>query len=47
MKELMKLVAEGKIEPVEVESRNISEANKTLEEMKKGELLGLVSLTHD
>ena len=35
------------IEPVEVESRNVSEANKTLEEMKNGELLGLVSLTHD
>jgi D-arabinose 1-dehydrogenase-like Zn-dependent alcohol dehydrogenase len=47
MEELMKLVADGKIEPVEVESRNVSEANKTLEEMKNGELLGLVSLTHD
>ena len=47
MEELMKLVAAGKIEPVEVESRNVSEANKTLEEMKNGELLGLVSLTHD
>ncbi len=47
MEELMKLVAAGKIEPVEVESRNVSEANKTLEEMKNGELLGLVSLRHD
>jgi len=47
MEELMKLVAAGKIEPVEVESRNVSEANKTLEEMKNGELLGLVSLTHE
>ena len=47
MEELMKLVAAGKIEPVEVQSRNVSEANKTLKEMKNGELLGLVSLTHD
>ncbi len=47
MEELMKLVSTGKIEPVEVESRNISEANRTLEEMKNGDLLGLVSLTHD
>ena len=47
MKELMALVAEGKIEPVEVESRNASEANRTLEEMKEGKLAGLVSLTHN
>jgi alcohol dehydrogenase/propanol-preferring alcohol dehydrogenase len=47
MKELMTLVAEGKIEPVKVESRNASEANRTLEEMKAGKLIGLVSLTHD
>ena len=47
MKDLMKLVSAGKIEPVEVESRNISEATKTLEEMKSGKLQGLVSLTHE
>ena len=46
MKDLMKLVSAGKIEPVEVESRDVSEANRTLEEMKSGKLLGLVSLTH-
>ncbi len=47
MRELMKLVSNGKIEPVEVESRNVSEANRTLKEMKNGDLQGLVSLTHD
>ncbi len=47
MKNLMTLVADGKIEPVEVESRNVSEANRTLEEMKEGKLMGLVALTHD
>ena len=46
MKDLMKLVSAGKIEPVEVESRDVSEATRTLEEMKSGKLLGLVSLTH-
>lgn len=46
MGELMELVAAGKIEPVEVESRHISEANRTLEEMKEGKLAGLVALTH-
>ncbi len=46
MKELMALVADGRIEPVEVESRNISEANRTLKEMKEGKLVGLVALTH-
>tara|TARA_B100001964_G_scaffold221370_1_gene265316 strand:- start:1021 stop:2067 length:1047 start_codon:yes stop_codon:yes gene_type:complete len=47
MKDLMALVADGKIEPVDVESRNVSEANRTLEEMKEGKLLGLVALTHN
>ena len=47
MEELMKLVSSGKIEPVDVESRNVSEANRTLKEMKDGNLRGLVSLTHD
>jgi D-arabinose 1-dehydrogenase-like Zn-dependent alcohol dehydrogenase len=47
MKGLMALVADGKIEPVEVESRNVAEANRTLKEMKEGKLLGLVALTHD
>ena len=36
----------GKIEPGEVESRDVSEAYRTLKEMKSGELRGLVSLTH-
>lgn len=47
MKELMDLVTAGKIEPVKVETRNVSEANRTLQEMKEGKLLGLVALTHD
>ena len=47
MQELMELVVAGKIDPVDVEMRDVSEANKTLEEMKEGKLLGLVALTHD
>jgi D-arabinose 1-dehydrogenase-like Zn-dependent alcohol dehydrogenase len=47
MRDLMKLVAEGKIEAVEVETRDVSEATKTLQEMKEGKLLGLVAVTHD
>ena len=47
MKELMDLVKAGKIDPVNVESRDISELNRTLKEMKEGNLLGLVSMTHD
>lgn len=46
MRELMTLVADGRIEPVEVESRNVCEANRTLKEMKEGKLAGLVALTH-
>lgn len=46
MRELMELVVAGKIEPVEVESRNISGANRTLKEMKEGKLSRLVALTH-
>ena len=47
MKELMELVVQGKIDPVDVETRDVSEANRTLEEMKAGKLMGLVALTHD
>ena len=47
MEELMALVTAGKIEPVEVESRDVSEVNRTLQEMKQGKLQGLVALTHD
>jgi len=47
MQELMELVVAGKIDPVDVETRNVSEANRTLKEMKEGKLLGLVALTHN
>ena len=47
MQELMELVVAGKIEPVDVETRDVSEVNRTLEEMKEGKLLGMVALTHD
>ena len=47
MKELMELVVAGKIDPVAVETRDVSKANETLQEMKEGKLLGLVALTHD
>jgi D-arabinose 1-dehydrogenase-like Zn-dependent alcohol dehydrogenase len=47
MAELMELVVAGKIDPVAVETRDVSRANETLKEMKEGDLLGLVALTHD
>ena len=47
MSELMELVRENKIEHVEVEKRNASEANKTLNDLKNGKINGLVCLTHD
>jgi D-arabinose 1-dehydrogenase-like Zn-dependent alcohol dehydrogenase len=47
MKELMELVRSGKIEPVEVESRHISEATDTLLDLKNGDISGLVCLKHD
>ena len=46
MTELMELVVAGKIDPVAVETRDVSEANETLQQMKDGKLLGLVALTH-
>ncbi len=47
MKELMELVRSGKIEPVEVESRHISQATDTLLDLKNGDISGLVCLKHD
>jgi D-arabinose 1-dehydrogenase-like Zn-dependent alcohol dehydrogenase len=47
MAELMELVVAGKIDPVAVETRDVSAANETLEQMKEGKLLGLVALTHN
>ena len=40
------IVTAGKIDPVKVETRNVSEVNRTLQEMKEGKILGLVALTH-
>jgi alcohol dehydrogenase/propanol-preferring alcohol dehydrogenase len=47
MTELMELVVAGKIDPVAVETRDVSQANETLQQMKDGKLLGLVALTHN
>ena len=47
MEELMQLVRENKIDHIEVEKRNASEANNTLNDLKKGKINGLVCLTHD
>ena len=47
MTELMELVVSGKIDPVAVETRDVSQANETLQQMKDGKLLGLVALTHN
>ena len=46
MKELMDLVREGRIEPVEVETRPASKASDTLADLKAGKIKGLVCLKH-
>ena len=47
MGELMALVKEGKIDHVEVESRHVSTANETLNDLKNGKINGLVCLNHE
>ncbi|MDC3375701.1 zinc-binding dehydrogenase [Gammaproteobacteria bacterium] len=46
MRELMDLVREGRIEPVEVETRPASKASDTLADLKAGKIKGLVCLKH-
>jgi alcohol dehydrogenase/propanol-preferring alcohol dehydrogenase len=47
MGELMDLVRSGKIDPVPVEARNVSEADKTIKDLASGSINGLVCLKHD
>lgn len=47
MHELMELVRTGKVDPIPVEKRPASEANKTLEDLKNGKILGRAALIHD
>jgi D-arabinose 1-dehydrogenase-like Zn-dependent alcohol dehydrogenase len=47
LKELMKLVREGKIDPIPVERRHASEANQTLIDLKEGRIMGRAALMHD
>ena len=44
MHELMELVRANKIEPVKVNERDLSEVNKTLADLKSGNIEGLVCL---
>ena len=46
MGELMELVRSGKIDPVQVESRHISQATDTLRDLKNGDIPGMVCLKH-
>ena len=42
------VIENGKpLEERALETRDVSKANETLKEMKDGDLLGLVALTHD
>jgi len=47
MKELMELVNAGKVDPIPVEQRPISEVNAALADLKDGKVLGRLSLVHD
>ena len=44
-KEMMKLVREGKVDPVPVSKRPLSAANRTLEDLREGRIVGRVVLT--
>ena len=46
MSELMELVRNNKIDPIPVQVRSISEASKTLEDLKNGNIVGRASLIH-
>ncbi|MDG2060563.1 MAG: alcohol dehydrogenase [SAR86 cluster bacterium] len=46
MTELMKLVKEGKVDPIPVISRPASEADQTLKDLKEGKILGRASLIY-
>ena len=47
MKELIELVNAGKVDPIPVEQRPISDVNKALTDLKEGKVLGRLSLIHD
>lgn len=47
MKELMELVNAGKVDPIPVEQRPISDVNNALTDLKEGKVLGRLSLIHD
>ena len=47
MHELMKFVRSGKVDPIPVEKRPAREANKTLEDLKNGKIIGRAALMHD
>ena len=46
MSELMEFVRNNKIDPIPVQVRSISEASKTLEDLKNGNIVGRASLIH-
>ncbi|MGH6872335.1 MAG: alcohol dehydrogenase [Rhizomicrobium sp.] len=43
--EMMKLVREGKVDPVPVQKRPLSDANRTLDDLREGKIVGRVVLT--
>ena len=43
-KEMLELVKSGKVDPIPVEKRNLSEATKTLEDLREGNITGRVVL---
>ena len=43
----MELVNSGKVDPIPVEQRPISEVNSALSDLKDGKVLGRLSLIHD
>jgi D-arabinose 1-dehydrogenase-like Zn-dependent alcohol dehydrogenase len=43
--EMMALVRAGKVDPIPVEMRPLAEANKTLDDLRNGRIVGRVVLT--
>ena len=43
-KEMLELVKSGKVDPIPVQTRNLSEATKTLDDLREGNITGRVVL---
>jgi D-arabinose 1-dehydrogenase-like Zn-dependent alcohol dehydrogenase len=45
-REMLEIVKAGKINPIPVETRDMSEASRTLDDLREGNIMGRVVLTN-